>query len=110
MIISAKLVQELREKTNVGMMDCKKALEEAGGNLAEAEVVLRKKGVATAAKKAPTRADRPARSESGAVEVPALLAGRIPVTDVVPDTSPGPGPGIRPRTLPRLMYTVYRTL
>lgn len=52
MIISAKLVQELREKTNVGMMDCKKALEEAGGNLAEAEVVLRKKGVATAAKKA----------------------------------------------------------
>lgn len=52
MMISAKLVQELREKTNAGMMDCKKALQEAGGNLAEAEIVLRKKGVATAAKKA----------------------------------------------------------
>jgi elongation factor Ts len=46
------MVQELREKTNVGMMDCKKALEEAKGNMAEAEVILRKKGIATAAKKA----------------------------------------------------------
>ncbi len=50
-MITAKMVQELREKTNAGMMDCKKALEEAKGNLAEAEVVLRKRGIATAAKK-----------------------------------------------------------
>ncbi len=51
MIITAKMVQELREKTNAGMMDCKKALEEAQGNLAAAEVGLRKRGIATAAKK-----------------------------------------------------------
>jgi elongation factor Ts len=50
-MITAKLVQELREKTNVGMMDCKKALEEAKGDLVQAEVVLRKRGIATAAKK-----------------------------------------------------------
>lgn len=52
MIITAKLVQELREKTNAGMMDCKRALEETRGDLAAAEVVLRKRGIATAAKKA----------------------------------------------------------
>jgi|YelNatPaOPRAMG01_1025707.scaffolds.fasta_scaffold16372_5 elongation factor Ts len=52
MAISPKLVQELREKTGVGMMDCKRALEESGGNLDEAVKVLRKKGVATAEKKA----------------------------------------------------------
>ncbi|MDD2710832.1 MAG: translation elongation factor Ts [Verrucomicrobiae bacterium] len=51
-MITAKMVQELREKTNAGMMDCKKALEEAKGNVAEAEVILRKKGIATASKKA----------------------------------------------------------
>lgn len=51
-MITAKLVQELREKTNAGMMDCKRALEEARGDLAAAEVVLRKRGIATAAKKA----------------------------------------------------------
>lgn len=50
--ISATLVRELREKTNVGMMDCKKALVEANGDMAKAEDILRKKGVATAAKKA----------------------------------------------------------
>ncbi|MBI4025122.1 MAG: translation elongation factor Ts [Verrucomicrobia bacterium] len=51
MIITAKMVQELREKTNAGMMDCKKALEEAQGDMTAAEVVLRKRGIATAAKK-----------------------------------------------------------
>lgn len=50
-MITAKMVQELREKTNAGLMDCKKALEEAKGDTAAAEVVLRKKGIATAAKK-----------------------------------------------------------
>jgi elongation factor Ts len=49
--ISAKRVQELREKTGAGMMDCKKALAEAGGDFAKAEEVLRKKGLAAAAKK-----------------------------------------------------------
>src|SRR5512147_3196876 len=50
--ITAQLVKQLREKTGVGMMECKKALEEAKGDLAEAEVVLRKKGMAAASKKA----------------------------------------------------------
>jgi elongation factor Ts len=49
--ISAKMVQELREKTGAGMMDCKKALTEAGGDFTKAEEVLRKKGLSAAAKK-----------------------------------------------------------
>ncbi|MGA7954972.1 MAG: translation elongation factor Ts [Gloeobacterales cyanobacterium] len=43
--ISPALVKELREKTGVGMMECKKALVEAGGDLDKAEEVLRKKGL-----------------------------------------------------------------
>ena len=50
--ITAALVKQLRERTGAGMMDCKRALQEANGNLEEAEVVLRKKGIAAAAKKA----------------------------------------------------------
>lgn len=50
--ITAALVAKLREMTNAGMMDCKKALMETGGNLDNAVDVLRKKGIATAAKKA----------------------------------------------------------
>lgn len=45
------LVKLLRDKTNAGMMDCKRALEEAGGDLEEAETVLRKKGAVIAEKK-----------------------------------------------------------
>ena len=52
MEISAQHVKELREKTGGGMMDCKKALIEAKGDMEEATVVLRKKGMATAQKKA----------------------------------------------------------
>ncbi len=51
MAISAKTVKELRDKTNAGMMDCKKALEESGGDLEKAVEVLREKGIAKAAKK-----------------------------------------------------------
>ena len=50
--ISPKLVQQLREKTSAGMMDCKKALVEAKGDLAAAETILRKKGAAQQQKKA----------------------------------------------------------
>ena len=50
--ISAALVKDLREKTGAGMMDCKKALGETGGNLEEAVDWLRKKGLSSAAKKA----------------------------------------------------------
>ena len=49
--ISANAVKELREKTGAGMMDCKRALTEAGGDFAKAEDVLRKKGLSAAAKK-----------------------------------------------------------
>ncbi len=55
--ISAKAVKELRDKTGVGMMDCKKALDEAGGDMQKAVEYLRKKGAALAAK----RAEREAR-------------------------------------------------
>ncbi|MBT3603823.1 MAG: translation elongation factor Ts [Candidatus Latescibacteria bacterium] len=48
MAISAKMVSELRAKTNVGMMDCKKALEEADGDMEKAVEVLRKRGIAKA--------------------------------------------------------------
>ena len=49
--ISAQLVKELRERTGAGMMDCKKALVEANGDLPAAEIVLRKKGIASAGNK-----------------------------------------------------------
>jgi len=50
--ISAKLVKELREKTGAGMMDCKEALVASGGDMAQAVDFLRKKGLATAQKRA----------------------------------------------------------
>jgi elongation factor Ts len=50
--ISANQVKELREKTGAPMMDCKQALSEAKGDLEQAVVLLRKKGVSVAAKKA----------------------------------------------------------
>lgn len=52
MEISAKMVKELRDATNAGMMDCKKALQETGGDLEAAKDFLRKKGIAKADKKA----------------------------------------------------------
>lgn len=52
MAISPALVKELREKTGVGMMDCKNALAEADGNIEQAIDLLRKKGLSKAAKKA----------------------------------------------------------
>lgn len=51
MEISASRVKELRELTNAGMMDCKKALQECGGDMEKAAEWLRKKGIASAAKK-----------------------------------------------------------
>src|SRR5436190_10712508 len=55
--ITAQLVKELRDRTGAGMMECKSALKEANGNLAEAEIILRKRGIASASKKA-TRTTR----------------------------------------------------
>ena len=56
MEISAKMVKELRDKTNVGLMDCKKALNEANGDIKEAIKILRKKGIAKAAEKSTRKA------------------------------------------------------
>jgi elongation factor Ts len=49
--VNPAVVKQLREKTNAGMMDCKRALVEAGGDLDKAEEILRKKGIASASKK-----------------------------------------------------------
>jgi len=50
--ITAQMVADLREKTGAGLLDCKKALTESYGNMDEAITILRKKGAASAAKKA----------------------------------------------------------
>ena len=49
--ITAQLVKDLRERTGAGMMECKSALQESKGDLGEAEIVLRKRGIASAGKK-----------------------------------------------------------
>ncbi len=49
--ISAQMVKQLRDRTGAGMMECKKALQEANGDMEEAEVILRKRGIAAATKK-----------------------------------------------------------
>ncbi len=51
-MITAEMVKQLREKTGAGMMDCKKALTESGGDIERAIEILRKKGLAAAEKKA----------------------------------------------------------
>ena len=51
-MISASMVKELRNSTGAGMMDCKKALVEADGDMAKAIDILREKGLSQAAKKA----------------------------------------------------------
>jgi len=71
--ITAKMVGELREKTGAGMMDCKKALTEAGGDFAKAEDVLRKKGLSAAAKKGSRAATE------GAVQSYIHMGGKIGV-------------------------------
>ncbi len=71
--ISAKLVKELRDKTGAGMMDCKKALEEAGGDIDEATKALRTKGLADAAKRAGRAANE------GAVDSYIHAGGRVGV-------------------------------
>src|SRR5688572_7613130 len=52
MAVTANQVKELREKTGAGMMDCKNALNDAKGDMEQAIVILRKKGLASAQKKA----------------------------------------------------------
>lgn len=71
--ISAKIVKELRDKTSAGMMDCKKALQEADGDFAKAEEALKKKGLASADKKS----DRIATE--GIVEAYIHMGGKLGV-------------------------------
>src|SRR5690606_11596246 len=73
MSISASTVKELREMTGAGMMDCKKALAENGGDMEKAVTWLREKGIASAAK----RAGRVA--SEGAVTSYIHMGGRIGV-------------------------------
>lgn len=71
--ITAELVNNLRKKTNAGMMDCKKALTEAQGDLEQAETILRKKGIT----KAEGKADREAKE--GVIASYIHMAGRVGV-------------------------------
>ncbi|HCJ12396.1 MAG: translation elongation factor Ts [Verrucomicrobia bacterium GWF2_51_19] len=72
-MISANAVGELRARTGAGLMDCKKALVESDGNMDEAITILKKKGIASAAKKAGREASE------GIVESYIHLGGRVGV-------------------------------
>ncbi|MDB6118277.1 MAG: tsf [Verrucomicrobiaceae bacterium] len=71
--VTAELVKTLRDKTNAGMMDCKKALSEANGDLENAETILRKKGIL----KAGSKADR--ATKEGIVASYIHMQGRVGV-------------------------------
>jgi len=71
--ISATMVNDLRAQTGAGLMDCKRALVETNGNVEEAITILRKKGAASAAKKA----DRD--TKEGAIESYIHLGGKVGV-------------------------------
>ncbi|MGE6227188.1 translation elongation factor Ts [Paenibacillus chitinolyticus] len=73
MAVTAAMVKELREKTGAGMLDCKKALDEANGDLTKASEILREKGLAAAANKAGRAATE------GVVESYIHAGGRIGV-------------------------------
>ena len=72
-IITAQMVNELRGATGAGLLDCKKALTEANGNIDEATTILRKKGAASAAKKA----DR--TTKEGLIESYIHVGGKVGV-------------------------------
>ncbi len=76
--VNPALVKQLREKTNAGMMDCKKALVETDGDLEKAEDLLRKKGIASASKKASRSA------KEGIVASYIHLQGKVGVLVEVP--------------------------
>ncbi|KXU36914.1 elongation factor Ts [Cephaloticoccus capnophilus] len=71
--ITAKMVNDLRVATGAGLLDCKKALTEANGNTEEAATILRKKGAASAAKKA----DR--ATKEGLIESYIHVGGKVGV-------------------------------
>jgi elongation factor Ts len=71
--ITTDMIKQLREKTGAGVLDCRKALEQAGGDFEKAAEILREKGLATAAK----RADR--QASQGVVELYSHGNGRVGV-------------------------------
>ena len=71
MATNTELIKELRNRTSAGVMDCKKALDEVNGDVDRAEIILREKGIASAAKKA----DRD--TEQGLIETYIHSGGRI---------------------------------
>ena len=71
MATNTELIKELRNRTSAGVMDCKKALDEVNGDVDQAEIILRAKGIASAAKKA----DRD--TEQGLIETYIHSGGRI---------------------------------
>ena len=73
MELSVATIKELRERTGAGIMDCKRALEESGGDLAKAEDILAQQGIASAVKKASRS------TEEGIVESYIHSGGRIGV-------------------------------
>lgn len=73
MAVTNEMVKQLREATGAGVMDCKRALEEADGDLEKAMVILREKGIAAAAK----RAER--ETNQGVVQSYIHAGGRIGV-------------------------------
>ncbi len=74
-MVSASLIKELREKTNAGMMDCKKALEATNGDLSQAADWLREKGISKAQKKA----DRIAAEGLAAIKIDGNIAAIVEV-------------------------------
>lgn len=73
MAVTAEQVKQLREETGAGMMDCKKALDAAGGDYAKAVAWLKEKGLSAAAKKASREAS------DGVIEVYSHMGGRMAV-------------------------------
>lgn len=73
MAITTEMIKELREATGAGVLDCRKALEQAGGDFKKAVDFLREKGLATAAK----RADR--QASEGVIELYSHGSGRVGV-------------------------------
>ncbi len=81
MTITSQMVKELRDKTNAGMMDCKKALTETGGDMEKAVDLLRQKGLAVAAKRSGKEA------KEGVVEAYIHAGGKLGVlVEVVCET------------------------
>ena len=84
MEITVQMIKELREATHAGMLDCKKALEAAGGDVEKATAILREKGLLIAAKKA----DREAKE--GLIEIVDKLDFQNPAIPIIANVTAQP--------------------